>query len=237
MLRSSGLISFALAISLTTACAFAARPGFYVGGQAGWGDVHDAGISIGDMGYMVGQALGDYNFTIHTFNGTTSGTGFAWRAFGGYQIGYNWAMEIGWAQFNNLPVEATATGTDLGSGLPFSVGTDSGIFKTTVFDLVGKYMYYIPCFCPLSIFGKLGLAYVTGHTVPVMSVTEAGVETLGEDVITATKVFPEVSIGLGYDFRNDITADFTYTHIQKVGNTDHLGNIDELMLGMALHFG
>jgi len=224
-------------LSLIASCTFAARPGLYLGGQAGWGNVHDSGISEGDMGHMIGEALGEFNFTINSFNGTTSDSGFAWRVYGGYQIGYNWAVEAGWAQYSNLSIDATAAGIDNATGVPYTVGTSSGIFKTTAFDVVGKYMYAIPYFCPLHIFGTLGLAFVTGHTEPVMAVTEAGIVSGGEDVITATKVYPTFGIGLSYDLRNDISADLFYSRIQKVGDSDHLGSIDMVTLGMALHFG
>lgn len=236
-MRLSGLISLGLISLITTTGLQAAQPGLYLGGQLGWGQVHDVGISNGDMGIMVSNAFNYSNFSLHSFNGLNTGSGFAWRAFGGYQIGFNWAMEIGWAQFNNVAVDAYTTGFDNATNQPFTVGTSSGIFKTTVFDAVGKYMYYFPCFPQASVFGKLGVAFLTGRTDPVMSVSENGSTYLGEDLIIANRFFPTASIGLGYDFRKDISADFSYTRIQKLGYSEHLGSIDEVFLGFALHFG
>jgi hypothetical protein len=235
--RLSTSIFLTTAFLIAASCTFAAQPGLYLGGQVGWGTVHNSGISEGDMGHMIDEALGNGAFTITSFNGTTSDSGFAWRVFGGYQIGYNWALEVGWAQFPDLPIKANATGIDNVAGLPFVVNTSSGIFKTTAFDLVGKYIYPFPCFCRMNVYGKLGVAYVNGRTTPVMAVTEDGVIEAGEDVIISDRVFPTASIGLSFDFRPDISADLSYTRIQKVGESGQLGSIDTLLLAMALHFG
>lgn len=236
-MRLSGLISLAIVSLISTTSIHAARPGLYLGGQLGWGNVHDVGISDGDMGIMISNAFEYGNFSLNSFSGLNSGSGFAWRAFGGYQIGYNWAIEIGWAQFNNVAVNASATGFDNVAVLPFTVGTSSGIFKTTVFDAVGKYIYVFPWFCKMNVYGKLGVAFLTGRTDPVMSVNEAGTISLGEDLIITNRFFPTASIGLSYDFRNDISADLSYTRIQKIGYSEHMGSIDEVFLGMMLHFG
>lgn len=235
--RLSAFVLISLISAFTTTLAFAARPGLYIGGQVGWGNVHDFGISVGDAGDMIIEALGYGNYTLSTFDGTNSDDGFAWRVFGGYQIGYNWAMEIGWAQFPRIAVDATAAGTDELTGLPLTVTTSSGIFKTTVFDFVGKYIYVFPWFCPMNVYGKFGVAFLTGKTTPILDVTEPGIASSGEDVITAMRLYPTASIGLTYDLRNDISIDLSYTRIQKIGQSEQLGSLDSLMLGMMLHFG
>jgi len=108
--RLSGLIALSLVTLTTGSYVIAAQPGLYLGGQAGWGYVHDSGISSGDMDHMIGEALDHFNFTTSSFNGTNSDGGFAWRVFGGYQIGYHWAVEAGWSQFENLSVRCISSG-------------------------------------------------------------------------------------------------------------------------------
>jgi len=237
--RLSGFLSLSMA-SLVSASSFAAQPGLYLGGQMGYGYVHDSGISSGDMGAMINDALGYGNFTTTTFNGQFSEGGFAWRVYGGYQIGFNWAMEIGWSHFPRVPVDASQTGTDLETGLPYVAGT-SGTFQTNAFDGVGKYIFYFPQLCQLSVYGKLGLAYVVGRSNQSVNVSEntpvTGIlVTAGDENIT-DRLYPTFGIGLNYDFRPDISMDIAYTRIQKVGNSDQLGSIDTVLLGMALHFG
>ncbi len=222
---------------ITSTEIYAARPGYYLGGQVGWGSVHDAGLSEADMSYSIEQALDYPNFTITSFNGTTSDTGFVWRVYGGYQIGYNWALEIGWSQYPRLPVDANATGVDSITGDTFAAGTSSGIFKLWTFDAYVKYIYPLPWICNTNVFIKLGGAWVTAKTTPQISVTEPDFVVYGEDVLTPVRVFPAGSIGIAYDIRNDISADLSYTHVQKVGHVDQLGSLDNVMIGMALHFG
>lgn len=235
----SGLLSLSVA-SLISGSVFAAQPGLYVGGQMGYGYVHDSGISDGEMSALVGEALGYGNFTTTTFNGQFSENGFAWRVYGGYQIGFNWAMEIGWSHFPRVPVDASQTGLDLNTGLPY-VATTSGTFQTNAFDGVGKYIFYIPRMCQLSIYGKLGLAYVVGRSNESVSVSEDspvnGVLVTADDQSITDRVYPTFGFGVNYDFRPDISMDLSYTRIQKVGTSDQLGSIDTVLLGMSLHFG
>lgn len=237
MFRHLCLSVSVLLLFLIVTSVHAARPGYYIGGQVGWGSVHDTGVSEGDMGYMINQALGYGSFTMTSFDGTTSDTGFVWRVFGGYQIGYNWGMEIGWSQYPRLPIYATAAGIDNVTGLPFVVTTETGLFKTTVFDAVGKAIYPFPFFCPMNVYAKLGGAWLTGRSNPQVIVAETGISALGENLVIVNRLFPTASIGFSADLRDDISLDLSYTHVQKVGKSPHFGSLDNVMLGFLLHFG
>lgn len=230
----SGMAVLSLISFIICANSYAAQPGLYLGAQLGWANVSQTGISSADMGNMIGNAIGNGNFTVTSFNGTTSGNGLGWRVFGGYQLGYNWAAEIGWAVYPNLPIPATATGIDHNTGLPFTVST-SGTYKTAAFDLVGKYI--VPLRCNFNVFGKLGLAFVVGRSNEGAEISEVDFSESANDNDTVNRLFPTFGIGVGYDFRPDISADLSYNRIQKVGNSDQLGSIDFISLGMALHFG
>ncbi|VVC76560.1 hypothetical protein AQUSIP_18760 [Aquicella siphonis] len=231
-MAAAAIMSGALLMSGTQS--HAAQPGLYLGGQLGWGNVTESGVSRGDMGQMINEALGYGNFTVTNFKGTTDETGFAWRVFGGYQIGYHWAAEIGWTLFPRLPIDAYASGDDHTTGLPYQAGT-SGTFKTSAFDLVGKYIYPLPC-C-FNLYGKLGLAYLTGRSNMSVNVSETGLVATADDSDITNRLYPTGGIGLGYDFRPDISMDLSYTRIQRVGNSHQLGSMDLVLLAMALHFG
>jgi hypothetical protein len=215
--------------------AYAAQPGLYLGGQIGWGNVSDTGISTGNMNQAIGIALGHSNYSSSAFNTKTSESGLAWRVLGGYQVGYNWAAEIGWAVFPRLPINATATGFDRVTGLPF-IANGFGTYKTSAFDAVAKFIYPIPCHFNLS--AKLGLAYMHGWASQTVTVLENAIPT-GDatDINTTNRLYPTGSVGIGYDFRPDITTDLTYTRIQQIGSSTEIGSIDTVLISLEFHFG
>lgn len=215
--------------------AYAAQPGMYLGGQIGWGNVSDTGISSGNMNQAIGLALGYGNYSSSTFNSKVSETGLAWRVFAGYQVGYNWAAELGWSLFPRLPINAVATGFDRVTDLPFTA-KGFGTYKPSAFDGVAKFIYPIPCHFNLS--AKLGLAYLHGWASQTVTVLENAIP-IGDatDVSTTNRLFPTGSIGVGYDFRPDITTDLTYTRIQQVGSSSEIGSIDTVLLSLEFHFG
>lgn len=110
-LKKSLLVAILASASLlgVSTLANAALPGFYLGGQAGWGDTH-------------------YNSDA---TGATSkkDTGLAGRIFTGYQFDQNWAAELGYTRFHN----STAT-YNLGAG----AGNATITLKEQAIDLVGK---------------------------------------------------------------------------------------------------
>lgn len=226
-----GIMATVCAMSIS---ANAAQPGLYLGGQMGWGNVTDSGLSSGEMSATIGNALGHGNFTLSSFHGQHSESGFAWRVFGGYQIGYNWALEIGWSEFPRLPVDAYANGFDNFAGQPYFAQT-SGTMKVSAFDFVGKYIY--PFACHMNVYGKLGLAYVDGHFNYSVTVQEPALEATAPDDTITDRVYPTAGIGVSYDFRPDISMDLSYSRIQKVGDSEQLGSMNLVLLAMALHFG
>jgi len=235
MLSMKHLSTIALCLTgVVGMSAYAAQPGFYVGGQMGWGNVTQTGISSGEMGQLISGALNDSNYTTTTFRGASNGNGFAWRVFGGYQVGYHFAAEMGWTVFPHLPIDARATGIDLDTGQPFVAGT-KGTFKTSAFDLVGKYIFPLPC--QFNVYGKLGLAFVVGNYNESVTLSEPGLTSTADDDGTTNRLYPTAGIGLGYDFRPDISADLSYSRIQKVGNSEQLGSINVVLLALILHFG
>lgn len=225
-----------LAVSLgcLSLAANAAQPGYYLGGALGWGHVSNSGISKSDMSDLIESALGYPNFTFNSFDGDSSGSGFAWRVYGGYQFGYYWAGEMGWSIYPRLSVKATASGDDLITALPYGAGTE-GTFKTGVFDAVVKGIYPLPC--NFTIYGKLGLAFVTGWANESVTVTETNLSATAENNDTYTRLFPTAGVGVTYDFRPDMSLDLAYSRVQEVGESEQLGSLDMVSLGLVLHFG
>jgi len=118
--------------SLVAVNSFAASQGAYVGGQLGWGDVHQKVSSS----VLTGT-------TVHT----NKDTGLAGRVFGGYKLNDNFAGELGVSKFSDAKIKASANGY-----------TTQGTLKTTAVDLVAKGIY--PIANNVSVYGKAGVAYV-----------------------------------------------------------------------------
>ena len=76
--------------TLMAASSYAALPGAYVGGQLGWGKVHQASSTIA--------------------HATSSNTGLAGRIFAGYEIDPIWAAELGWTKFSTVDLKQTGLG-------------------------------------------------------------------------------------------------------------------------------
>ena len=82
----SVLASLASAFLMANASA-AVDSGAYVGGQAGWGTIHQDGFS--------------------TSHNNSSDSGLAGRLFAGYQVNQNFAAEMGYTKFKNESTKAT----------------------------------------------------------------------------------------------------------------------------------
>src|SRR5580704_3849202 len=126
-----GVVALGTAVALN---ANAAQPGFYMGGQLGWGKVHQDTITNHDMNSIVTSGLGYDKYTIKSYSDSSSDNGLAGRLFGGYQFTDNLAAELGWSKFKNMTTKASVKGIDKVTGLPFS-SSASGTVKTDAFDL------------------------------------------------------------------------------------------------------
>lgn len=113
-------------------------PGWYAGGQIGWGDTH---YSSDDF---------SANYPINN-TGTIDVTGLAGRIFAGYQINNYFGVELGYTQFSNTHVK------DINgiSGL-------NGSVSEYAVDMSGKGTLPLGNYFGLN--GKLGLAYVNANS-------------------------------------------------------------------------
>ncbi|VVC76561.1 Outer membrane protein A [Aquicella siphonis] len=221
--------------SLVTANAFAAAPGFYVGGQLGYGNVHQSDISRTDMNDLIGSAVGNNKFTVNSFNNSGKDTGLAGRLFAGYQVNSNWAGELGWSKFSTMNTKASATATDNNPGGSTVTANARGNIKTDAVDLVAKGIY--PLQNNVSVYGKVGAAYIMSRAHASASASEAGVTVSGSGSKNSHKIFPTVGVGASYDFTSNVAADLSYNRIQKVGSSSNIGSTDLVSVGLTYYIG
>lgn len=224
-------LSFA---GLVSANAFAAAPGFYLGGQLGYGSVHQSDISRSDMNNLIGSAVGNNNFTVNSFNNSGKDTGLAGRLFAGYQFDTNWAGEMGWSKFSTMNTKASATGIDNNNGNAINASA-KGSIKTDAVDLVAKGIY--PLQNNVSIYGKAGAAYVMSRAHASASVSEPIGTVSGSGSKTEHKIYPTFGVGASYDFTSNVAADLSYNRIQKVGSSSNIGSTDLVSVGLTYYIG
>jgi len=136
-LKKSLLVAIFAGASLLGVSSFAnaALPGFYVGGQAGWGDTHAS--------------------SAYSSPSSSKDTGLAGRIFTGYQIDQNWAVELGYTKFSNAKVKY-----NYGSVDGVNLGSARFTTKEQAVDLVAKGI--LPLQDGFGLYGKAGAAYLDG---------------------------------------------------------------------------
>ncbi len=211
--------------------AHAAAPGFYLGGQVGWGDVHQSGISASDL-------ANDFYLPFASFSSSSKDTGIAGRAFVGYQFNPYFATEFGYTQFSNMTTRASGVSVTTPTFAPFTViGINaSGKVKTHAFDLVGKGI--LPLSNGFSLYAKAGAALITSQASESETLTIMGLPgTIASASQTTNKIYPTFGAGVSYDITSHLVTDLSYNRIQKVGSSDAVASTDFVGLGLAYHFG
>jgi len=221
----------------------ASQPGFYLGGLLGWGKVHEENISRGDMNAVTSSAIKSNNFTTNSFKNSGVDSGAAGRLFAGYQFNENWAAEMGWSKFRNMTTNASLSGIDKVSGLPYQ-STASGTLKTDAFDLVAKGIY--PITNNINVYGKLGVAYLMQRanasvhvsetakrgSVPVNALSKSGSGSNNEH-----KIYPTFGVGATYEFTQNVAADLSWNRIQKTGGSKSMASTDLVGVGLIYSIG
>lgn len=216
LIRKIGVVIATLSTMIAATAVNAAVNGFYLGGQLGWGNTHQSGISSSDMSESA-------NVPLTSSSSSNSGnTGFAGRAFGGYQFNPNWAVEAGWTQFHNMSLHGSAT-TSVGTTL-----NAQGTFKANAVDLVAKGI--MPLRNGFNVFGKLGAALLIERT---RITSTSGTSLTDSDL--ARRIFPTFGLGVGYDINQNFATDLSWQHIQKTGSSA-LANTDFIGIGLSYHF-
>jgi opacity protein-like surface antigen len=220
--------------SIVAVNSYAAVPGFYLGGQLGYGNVHQANISNSDLNSITASALNSNNFSVSSFSNSGHDSGLAGRLFAGYQINSNWAGELGWTKFSNMNTKASSTALDKNTGNTVS-SSASGSIKTDAIDLVAKGIY--PVQNNVNVYGKLGVAYLMSRANASASVTEAGSTVSGSGSNNEHKFYPTFGVGASYEFTQNVAADLSYNRIQKVGGSKSMASTDLVSLGLIYSIG
>ncbi len=202
---------FTLAASLTAlfiaTSANATLPGPYIGGQLGWGDVHQTD----DIKHQRGLDL--------------SSTGIAGRLLAGYRFNNFIAAELGWSKFSNATAKAKHSGFD------DETVTVKGTVKTDAVDLVAKAMY--PIDCGFSVYGKAGIAYVMARASMEAKVHGVKIES---DNDSEDKLFPTFGVGINYAINEKVSTDLSWNRIQKTGKSN-IKSTDLVAVGLLYNFG
>lgn len=185
------------------------------------------GAIAAQPGAYVGGQLGYGN--THNEISSHKGDGLAGRIFAGYQFNNYLATELGWANYHTIHAKKDFYSLDR------SVGWDTKL-KTNVVDLTVKGI--VPVAQDLNLYGKLGGAYVIQNlNVKGYGINRDGTgQTHVKGDATQKKLLPTATVGVSYDLTSNVSADVSYTHIQKIGNNSP-DNIDFLGAGLTYNFG
>lgn len=204
----------AFALNANAECA-----GPYVGGQLGWGNIHQNGF---DSIPAVPGGLG-------TVSNSSKDSGLAGRVFGGYQFTQNFAAEMGYTKFKNMTAKMVATDA-LNNSL-----TLNGTVKTDAVDLVGKFI--LPLQNGFQVYAKAGAAYLREQASVDSTVAVGGLSATAKGSKTEHKVLPTFGVGAGYEVAKNLVADVSWNRIQKVGNSSNLNSTDFVGVGLTYNFG
>lgn len=236
-MQQSKLIFICLTSILLAKNVHATKSGAYIGGQVGWGYVHQGTYIGNELEKRIGKAIPKAASTLDRLNILFRDTGLAERVFVGFQFNPYFAAEVGYYHFT--PINVT-TELDISINIlkqykinvPLNL-TANAKLRTYALDFMAKGIY--PVTDKFSIYGKLGLAYLNSEGELSLSVnTNIGKISLSTNS-SVNIVYPEASIGLNYDLTNSLSTDFSWSHIQKI-NPCPYPNIDFIGVGLLYRF-
>lgn len=219
---------------------YAAKPGFYTGIDAGWGRLNQGKFLSKHVNDALGSSLS--KMTNGSFNMLYDDTGMAIRLFAGYQLNSYFALEAGYTHFTPVNASFDLTTDVKGSfnlfnkeyNLDYPINFN-GRFKvqTESFDVVGKAMY--PITTHFHVFGKAGLTYLYSKAKGSIALTSQDLNISVYTNPSVSVVYPTFTLGTSYELTENVSADVSYTRIQKVGEMAY-PNIDFISAGLSYHF-
>ncbi len=235
--RCAGMLLLCL---MAVGPAFATLPGFYLGGQLGWGNVHQGTYVATYLNKLIKKAVPDA--PVNTLNILYSDTGIAGRLFAGYQFNSYFGLELGYYRFNRMQVNTDlqfkTTIPNLDVDWPIDFKTHASV-NTTVFDLVTKII--LPITNKFSLYGKAGIAYldVRGDAsvkvvVPVVDNATVSISLSSNPAMNL--IYPTFGLGMNYDLTTHVSTDFSWIRIQQI-NSHAFPSTDFVSLGLLYHFG
>jgi len=227
------IVTFTLLASVRTA--LATHDGPYVGLQLGWGVLNQGEFIASNLNKELSKTFPDATVGNTTF----CDTGRGGRAFIGYQFNRYLAAEIGYYRFSSLKLDASLS-TDitvfqrfgLEIDVPLTLNTNIYV-KTDAFDLVAKGMY--PVTSKFSVYAKAGLVSLNsdGKAVITLQTSIADLSLFVDPSISI--VYPVFGLGMSYDINDHVSADLSWTRMQKV-NPCPYPSIDFAAVGLMYHF-
>lgn len=197
----------------------------------------DRGVYVGlDIGYAVDQwnnlsGINDLYFTPNTIFIDTSQEKVGYRAFLGYMFNPTWALELGYAIFNNNQI--TLKDFVAQPVAPNIVHDKSA--KTNVLDLLLKAT--IPLNNNFSVYTKAGFGYMNTENVPDTTQPPA---LPGPELAHQHRTHMNVAFGLGLFYRiaQHWAADLSWLHYSGNLNigASFQPEIDYFSLGLAVIF-
>jgi opacity protein-like surface antigen len=204
---SKKLVLAAIIGLLPATSAFAAIDGPYLGFNVGYADVHQSSLS---------------GFTITS----SMSSGIAGRAYAGFQFNNNFGFEGGYAKYYNATVNGQNT---------LLTNATSTINSYSIDALVKG---ILPLAGGLALYAKVGPAYLSENQ-SLTATTTVLAPPPGQDFRDSQsthKIFPEFGVGVSFDINANISADFSWMHIQHLGD-NALRNVDFVALGLAYNLG
>jgi hypothetical protein len=219
--------------TILTFCPLAAMasPGYYVQGEAGMVET-TTDITPSDPYFAFDDLIG------MIFLGPMPNwqTGPAGRLSGGYFWGnnnFNYGLESGITLYKINDIENDQ-----------QVGDENGTFSTRYTginaDLLGVAKYTFNC--GFTVFGKAGGVYVYQYASNNYQISTDGIVNENVSVHTSGgKIYPEVAVGMGYQFTPHLETDLTLTKAfgsdyHSPYDTDPVNPPSSLFLGVTYHF-
>ncbi len=197
----------------------------------------DCGVYVGlDVGYAVDQwnnlsGINDLYFTPSTVTIDTSQDKVGYRGFLGYMFNSVWALELGYAIFNNNSITVTDS---VAQPAPPHVVFGRSV-KTNVLDLLLRAS--IPLNNNFSVYTKAGLGYMSSLNVPDLTHPPSGP---GPELRHQNRTHVNVAFGLGvlYRIAPHWAADLSWLHYSGNLNigASFQPEIDYFSLGLAVIF-
>lgn len=96
-----------------------------------------------------------------------------------------------------------------------------------------------------NLYAKLGAAYLI-NTAQMSATVNSNVNNDGETFSDTTqfsekdyaaRILPTFGLGASYDISQKMSADLSWSHIQKTGHSSLINNVDFVGLGLTYHLG
>jgi hypothetical protein len=211
-----------------------ASPGYYVQGEAGLVEA-TTDVTPPDPYFAVGDIIGMiFLGPIPNWNIGDGGRVSAGYLWGNNNVNYGVESGITYFAIKNSGDEQTTYGSTT------STGNNQTRYDGVNVDLLGVLKYTFNC--GISVFSKAGGVYTYQHADNNYNITTNGVMVENVQVTSSgEKIYPEVAVGMGYQFNPHFETDLTLTKAfgsdyHSPYDSDPVNPPSSLFLGVTYHF-